>query len=447
MQKILITIAAAFFFVGCGPSDIHQAVVKGDVKSIKSFLDSGVNVNTKNKYKATPLALAVEVQKDYNYFRFQGGFPIELSHNNHKEIVELLISKGATINQEQSDTEKGFIRLKGEGPLYLAVESEDSLEGIKYTYEELLRIGKFTKEEYNYRIKILDGYISDYRGIIKLLVDNGADVNVKGKLGIPLVDLATEHTKSLLLKHGAKTSDDIEFEKSVNDPNDMTFIYSAEGGNIKVVSKYLDAGQDVNTQGYRGKALHYAAKDGQYEMVKFLISKGADVNAHARNWGDLTPLHYAASPIINVGAKVAELLIDEGADINAKDSDGETPLDYADDAKILDLLRKRGGKSGVDDSIHVAAKQGNIEAIKKHLDFVKDVNAKSDRGLTALHYAAGAVGDGHKEIAELLISKGADVNAKGKSDSTALDYAENEIADLLRKHGGKTSEELKAEQK
>jgi len=326
-------------------------------------------------------------------------------------------------------------------------------------------------------MKILDGYISDYREIIKLLVDNGADVNVKGQHEIPLVDLATEHTKSLLLKHGAKTSDDIEFEKSVNNPNDMTFIYSAEGGNIKVVSKYLDAGQDLNTQGYQGTALHYAAKNGQYEMVKFLISKGADVNTRTE-WSNFTPLHIAASPVINVGAKVAELLIDEGADINAKNLDGETPLDLADDPKILDLLRKRGGKSGADDSIHVAAKKGNIKATKKHLDSVKDVNVKNGKGLTALHYAAGA---GHKEIAEfliskgadlnvrdnsgssplhnatdykeiveLLIAKGADVNAKNKGDSTVLDYvdtAETEIADLLRKNGAKTGEELKAEGK
>jgi len=442
MQKILITIAAAFFLVGCGPSDIHQAVIKGDVKSIKSFLDSDVNVNTKEKYNKTPLALAVEVQNDFNYSRLRGGFPIELSHNNHKEIVELLISKGATINQEQSDAEgeTPWYAVRGEHPLYLAIESEGSLKGIKSQYETLLNMGKFTKEEYNYRMKILDGYISDYREIIKTLVDNGADVNAKGKYDLPLVDYATGHTKSLLLKLGAKTSDDIEFEESVNDPKNMKFHYSAEGGNIKAVSKYLDAGQDVNSKAFTsgGTAVHYAAKDGQHEMVKFLISKGADVNA--KNGGNLTPLHYAASPIGNVDAKVAELLIDEGSDINAKDLDGETPLDYADDAKILDLLRKRGGKSGVDDSIHVAAKQGNIEAIKKHLDSVKDVNVKSDRGLTALHYAAGAAGDGHKEIAELLIARGADVNVKSEFDSTALDYAENEIADLLHKYGDKTAE-------
>jgi ankyrin repeat protein len=60
---------------------------------------------------------------------------------------------------------------------------------------------------------------------------------------------------------------------------------------------------------------------------------------------------------------------------------------------------------------------------------------------TPLHLAA------IKEIAQLLIAKGADVNAVGDLGRTPLDYADGETADLLRKQGGKTGEELKAEGK
>jgi ankyrin repeat protein len=57
-----------------------------------------------------------------------------------------------------------------------------------------------------------------------------------------------------------------------------------------------------------------------------------------------------------------------------------------------------------------------------------------------LHRAAR---DGLKEIAELLIANGADVNAKNNGGRTPLDGAYGETAELLRKHGGKTGEELK----
>ena len=77
-----------------------------------------------------------------------------------------------------------------------------------------------------------------------------------------------------------------------------------------------------------------------------------------------------------------------------------------------------------------------------------DVNAKNDWGWTPLTYAA--IND-HEEIAELLIAKGADVNAKDDGGETPLDFAirrnQTETADIIRKHGGKTADELKAEGK
>jgi len=98
-----------------------------------------------------------------------------------------------------------------------------------------------------------------------------------------------------------------------------------------------------------------------------------------------------------------------------------------------------------DISIQEAVRDGNIEAVKQHLVAGTDVNAKDKSGRTPLHHAA------NKEVAELLIAKGADVNAKRDYGWTPLMEAtasgHKEIVELLRKHGGKTYAELKAEGK
>ena len=110
------------------------------------------------------------------------------------------------------------------------------------------------------------------------------------------------------------------------------------------------------------------------------------------------------------------------------------------------------GPSVPDISIYDAAKDGNIEAVKQHLETGHDVNAKNIVGSTSLHNAGLK---GHKEIAELLIAAGANVSAISDGGITPLyiatepgnPNASTELANLLRKHGAKTGEELKAEGK
>ena len=99
--------------------------------------------------------------------------------------------------------------------------------------------------------------------------------------------------------------------------------------------------------------------------------------------------------------------------------------------------------------IHQAAKDGNIKAVKYHLDAGVNVNVEDNFfNRTPLHHAAI---EDQKEIVELPIDNSADVNAKDVNGYTPLDWAifnkDTATADLLRKHGGKTSEELKAEGK
>jgi hypothetical protein len=101
-----------------------------------------------------------------------------------------------------------------------------------------------------------------------------------------------------------------------------------------------------------------------------------------------------------------------------------------------------------DISIHRAAGEDNNEAVKAHIAAGTDLNAKDDSGWMPLHWAALR---SNSKLVELLIAGGADINAKADDGKTPLDFAESggtgtgkRNAALLRKHGAKTAEELKA---
>ena len=186
--------------------------------------------------------------------------------------------------------------------------------------------------------------------------------------------------------------------------------------------------------------LHHATEGGYGLVSEMLIAFGADVNATKKNGH--TPLHEADTK------GIAELLIAKGADVNALDNKGATPLDLAYRGKprgrakeIADLLRKHGGKYT---TIFSAIKGSDAEVVKEFLDNGVDVNVKDGSGSTPLHCAAT---ESYNEIVELLIANGADVNAQDNGSRTPLDKSKRRptVAALLRKHGGRTGEELKAE--
>ena len=96
--------------------------------------------------------------------------------------------------------------------------------------------------------------------------------------------------------------------------------------------------------------------------------------------------------------------------------------------------------------LHRAASEGHKEIVELLIAKGADVYAKANQfGGTPLHFAAN---NGHNEIVKILIAKGAEVNAKNDLSFTPLDTAiignHPETTNLLRKHGGKTAEELKA---
>ena len=139
--------------------------------------------------------------------------------------------------------------------------------------------------------------------------------------------------------------------------------------------------------------------DGHKEIAELLISEEVDMNA--KDQDGLGSLHYSARA---VHKEIVDLLINNGADVNVRSTANLTPLDLSS-GKVADLIRKQGGKTSKElIALSKAARTGNIAEVKKHLATGADMNAKDMYGDTPLH---DAVKRGHREVVELLITNGA----------------------------------------
>ena len=285
-------------------------------------------------------------------------------------------------------------------------------------------------------------------------LNKGVDVNKKNNnhvaAGAPLHHAITKEVAELLIAEGADVN-------ALALDGSTPLHYAAWNGYKEVAEILIDNGADLNVinNEIAGTpfitALDWAIQQGRTETADLLRKHGGMTVEELRS--GMTPLHAAARKGLK---EIVELLIHEGADVNAKITSGgsnknKTPLDFAIQYKkpeTADLLRKHGGKTREElNALIDAAKNGDIEAVNKHLAAGADVNAKDVDGTTPLHNAAVY---GHNEVAELLIANGAEVNAiivSGRNQGkTPLDLAiwrkKTETADLIRKHGGRTAEEL-----
>ena len=152
------------------------------------------------------------------------------------------------------------------------------------------------------------------------------------------------------------------------------------------------------------------------------------------DWYDWTPLHFAA----RAGqTDIVEYLITNGADVNAENIEGEAPIQFAVDnghKEIVELLIANGAEVP---TIHTAVRMGDLTKVKAFLEKGTDVNSKDRSGQTALHIAAR---EGHKEIVELLLANGADVNIGERYYSRiaaefAMKKGHDEIVKLLVSKG------------
>ncbi len=162
----------------------------------------------------------------------------------------------------------------------------------------------------------------------------------------------------------------------------MSLVSSAYGGDLAQIKKLLDQGFDVNAQaeGDYCNALQAAAEEGNPEIVKLLLERGADINQAG-------PLGNALSRAAEEGhLKTVELLLERGADVNAQ-----------------------GGYYG--SALHAAARDGRQEMVNLLLEYGADVNAQGGRFGNALQAAAAC---GHLNMIELLLNCGADATIQPK---------------------------------
>jgi ankyrin repeat protein len=171
-----------------------------------------------------------------------------------------------------------------------------------------------------------------------------------------------------------------------------------------------------------------AANRGDLPAVKDFIAKGADVNSKA-NTGETALMRASYT-----GRKeVVQLLLAKGADVNAATTENIIL------AIQLTTSLRTGTATGLSPGTHAlsfAAHEGHKEVVQLLLAKGADVNAKDKKGKTALMWASR---EGHKEALQALLAKGADINAKDNDGDNALMYASytghKEVVQLLLAKG------------
>ena len=412
---------------GDGTKLLHQ-VASGPYESQEDgiriaelLLKHGAEVDARSKAHLTPLHLASYVGK--------------------LEMVRLLLDHGA-------DPEANAEGRSGEKPLH------------QVSY------GKYRSEEDGVRVA-------------QLLLEHGADVNTRRK------DRQTPlHTASysgsveivrLLLNHGADPEANAEGSVGEKPLHIVSYgKYRSQEDGVRVALLLLERGADVNTRSNDHQTpLHLASYFGSVEIVRLILDHGADPEANAEgDMGD-KPLHkvsYGKYRSEEDGVRVAQLLLERGADVNTRRNNHQTPLHVAsyygnveivrllldngadpeadapdniggrplhkvsfgkcrseeDGVRVAQLLLKRGANVNTRRNdhrtpLHIASRFGKVEIVQLLIDRGAKIDAVDNSGTTPLHEVSKGNYESQEagvRVAQLLLDRGADVSAKARSGDT-----------------------------
>jgi ankyrin repeat protein len=342
---------------------LHVAAGHGHMRLVRELLERGAALNARDRRGRTPAEMAMKEKRT--------------------KLVRFLVDRGAEVG------------------IHLAAYLGD-----------VDRVQQLLDSGVGVETKDADGKTALYWTLpgnqvaaARVLLANGADVNVKGN-GNTLLLTALWHgyAEMAMLLAGAGARLDVRHSATGETPLEM----AAYMGLADVVKVLLDQGADVNATtktGRKRSAIYRGIWSGSSDVVALLIGHGADLEV--RGIRSETPLNAAAG---KRDPNIARLVIEQGVSLNEKDERGQTPLDWALDREnkaVVELLLA----GGAEPTIHAAAYVGHIALTKRLLDSGTDVNQRDQENCTPLYYAALG---GNADIVELLIAHGATVNIRKK---------------------------------
>jgi serine/threonine-protein phosphatase 6 regulatory ankyrin repeat subunit B len=361
---------------------IHLAACRGDLDKVQTLLEKGADVNTKDEFGCTPLHWAARARSpEVAGLLIANGADINATAGPDNltpfmaarklPVIELLVSKGVDINSQENLSK-----------LHDACSAGD-IQVVRFLIDKGADINARNSQG---STPLCVAAASNHKEVVELLLDEGANINAPGRRGYTPLGIAA--------RCGSKETAEFLIEKGANihtpDNKGMTPLDLAkEWGWTEIVELLREHGaeeSEINEQ-----TIEMAINSNNLEKVKELIAQGADVNV--RDSRGNTPLIQA---IIQRKLLFVEILVSGGADVNAKDEDGQTPL-------------------------HLAVLAGRKDIVELLIAKGADVNVKSNTWDTTPLIAA--LRSGHEDIAQMLIVKGADVNGRGRGDYTPLHCA------------------------
>ncbi len=431
--SLLLCFFISFRLISLGdvPQDkcaaLFAAVKKDDLQQVLKLLGQGADVNCRGEYQYTPLITAArynrleiaealcdkgaDVKAAADVWREEewGYTPLLwAAKNGNYDMTCLLLNKGALVGK-QGDGE-------GEIPLIVAARW-----GHVDVARALLDKGAVVDEVVNeiYDTALMTAVIWGHLDLVDYLIERGADIKRKDQSGQSLLHIAvgSGHFAEVRYLH--------EKGLSVNEDTGRGLPPLFDVGIDRVENRYIleyliEHGAKVNQKSDVGTTpLMMASSSGSAEAVRIMIANGAVV----RDTDDegKTPLHYACDGIRDYyldeakkWEKTIGLLLENGADVNAQNKNGRTPMMNAarhNAARIVELLIEHGAsvdlhtKDGTT-ALMVAADNDEIDVIKVLVKHDADLNIRDQAGETALT-AAKRRGKHASRAAELLKSLGA----------------------------------------